>query len=475
MSHYRSLARLLGLTMVLVAPTHAQSLPNLREAFGSGTPGAGAVARGNGLSRVNVPIERYPEAMCADGSEAVVYVRAASRVENRDDWIVYLQGGGSCESGADCHARWLGQDGNFGANKLSSRYAPAGGIKGEGIESTDPRNPFGTWNHAFIYYCSSDGWSGQAANVATSAEHEGARVDYRIHFLGARIVDAVFDLLRGGNGPLNYTAANGTRTPLRDLDQARRVLFAGSSAGGGGVRSNVDRIGELLRQNNLSCSNDACPLVYAAVIDTSYSLSHERLDHSGSRACGVELSETCSYELSMRPRWFDVLLNFRQGVTDASCVTFHAPRGDEWRCADGNHLLEHHIRTPFFARVDLQDRLAMGNALESGFNYQGVALDRAMYGALEEIQLRELATLAERSEEPRQPSVLEPPGVFAPQCGDHETLRTDGPTFGSAVAGVDGKLYTTLEVLANWLRGAKPSVVIEHFDLANPPATCRVR
>lgn len=461
------------LVMGLIAPAQAQQLPTLREAFGPGTPGAGAVARGNGLFRIDVPLDRYPEALCADGTGAVFYVRRASSLEHRDDWIVYLQGGGSCDSGEDCHARWLGQDGNFGANKLSSRYAPAGGINGGGIESSDPRNPFRAWNHVFVYYCSSDGWSGQAANVATTAVHEGTALGYRIHFLGGRIVDAVFDLLRGGNGPLSYVDANGSRSALRDIDAARRVLFAGSSAGGGGVRTHVDRIGELLRHNNVYCGAGSCPLVYAAVIDTSYSLSHERLDHRNSRACGADLIGTCTYELSMRPRWFDVLLGFRQGLADASCVALHLPRGDEWRCADGNHVLEHHLLTPFFVRVDLQDRLVMGNALETGFAYQGVPLDRALYGALEEIQLLELATLAERSEESRQPAPLEPPGVFGPQCGDHETLRTDAPTFGRAIAGVDGQLYTTLEVLANWLSGASPSAVIESFDPDRPPATCR--
>ncbi len=118
------------------------------------------------------------------------------------------------------------------------------------------------------------------------------------------------------------------------------------------------------------CGAGSCPLVYAAVIDTSHSLSHEGLDHRDSRACGADLIGTCTYELSMRPRWFDVLLRFRQGLADASCVAFHLPRGDEWRCADGDHLLEHHVLTPFFVRVDLQDRLVMGNALETGFAYQ---------------------------------------------------------------------------------------------------------
>jgi hypothetical protein len=36
-----------------------------------------------------------PEAKCNDGTRTGIYVRAGN-AENRDKWIVYLQGGGSC-------------------------------------------------------------------------------------------------------------------------------------------------------------------------------------------------------------------------------------------------------------------------------------------------------------------------------------------------------------------------------------------
>ncbi len=453
-------------------PVFAQSLPTLPELFGRGVAGAGGVAQGDTLMRVDVPVARYPDALCADGTPAVFYVRSARDAQHRDDWVVYLQGGGSCDSGEDCHARWLGQDGNFGANKLSSRFAPAGGIASGGIESVDARNPFAAWNHVFVYYCSSDGWAGQARDARASTVHAGVPTDYRINFLGARIIDAVFDQLRGGNGVLTYAASNGTRQSMPDLDRARNVLFAGSSAGGSGVRSNADRIGALLRREHLGCG-PSCALRYAAVLDGSYGLGTESLGHAGSRVCGPLVAATCSYEQSMRRRWFDVLLDFRDGLADGSCVAHHLPLGDEWRCADGAHVLEHHLLTPFFVRSDLQDSLVMGNTIEAGFSYQGTPLDRTLYGLLEEGQLRALTTLAARSEEARLPSALEPPGAFGPQCGDHETLRSNEPTFRRSIVDANGTAHQMLSSLSEWLAGRGPVNIVQRFNASGPPAGCR--
>lgn len=446
--------------------------PLLGEAFGPGKPGAGAVKRGDGLFRVDVPADRYPEALCADGSGAVFYTRAASEPAHRDDWVIYLQGGGSCDDGEDCHQRWLGRDGNFGANKLSSAFAPRGGIVGGGIESERPRNPFAGWNHVFIYYCSSDAWAGQAANVALEAQHRGQTVAYRAHFLGAKIINAVIDMLQQNGGAVSYLDAQAQRHRMPDLDAASTVLFAGSSAGGSGVRSNADRLGEHLRRHNLRCSAEPCPLRYGAVIDASYGLSREALDHAGSSACGAELSAVCSYELSMRLRWERILGEMRNGLTDQSCVDYHRESGEQWRCADGTHLLKHHLQTPVFVRVDLQDRLVMGNTIDAGYGYQGVAMDRALYGALEEIQLRELALHAEIAEEPRPPGPLQTPGVFGPQCGDHETLRSNAPTYNRWIADDSGQRHGVLDLLSNWLNGTGPSVLIESFDPSGPAAGC---
>lgn len=448
-------------------------LPTLPEAFGRGTPGAGAVVAGRTLLRVELPAESYPDARCADDSQAVMYVRAASASESRDDWVVYLLGGGACNNGEDCHARWLGRDGNFGANKLSARFAPQGGIEAGGIASLDARNPFAGWNHAFVYYCSSDGWTGRARDVVTSAIHRGQPTSFRMHVLGASIVDAAIDRLRGGIGPVEYSDGSGARQRMPDLDHARTLLFAGSSAGGGGVIQNVDRVGELLRSGRPDCvgasASNPCPLRYAAVVDASYGLNNAILDHAGSSACGAAYADICDYTLSMRLRWTDVQLGWRKGVADRSCVDHYAAIGEQWRCSDGNHVLEQHLATPVFVRSDLQDSLVMNNTIDAGFGYQGVPLDRELYGRLQELQLRALP--AQLAVATKIHPTLEKPGVFGPQCGDHETLRSNDASFNRAVE-LEGRSWTMLQVLANWLAGREPAVVVQSFQADGRPVGC---
>ena len=89
------------------------------------------------------------------------------------------------------------------------------------------------------------------------------------------------------------------------------------------------------------------------------------------------------------------------------------------------------------------------------------------------MQLLKLATLALRSQEPRLPSALERPGVCVPQCGDHETLRSNDTTFQRAIIADDGTRYAGLQVLSNWLEGRSPAAVVEQFELGQLPAGCR--
>ncbi len=462
------MVRSLLLALLLVS---AQGLcaaaPTLSDAFGRGTAGvAGGVVRGSDLLRVNLPTERYPDALCADGSVPPLFVRSASALANRNKWVVFLQGGGSCNSGEDCYARWRGRDGNFGADKLSARFAPAGGIATGGIGGRDPRNPFATWNQVFVYYCSSDGWSGRARDQVVQANHQGQLTTYRLQLTGAHIVDAVFDFLRSGT--VSYSEPNGTRRTLTDLDNADTILFAGSSAGGNGVRANADRIGEQLFAARPGCPGPTCPLTFAAVLDASYGLSTEEFDHTNTAACGAQDPASCTYERSMRIRWEETQIGFRRGLADESCVHIHELRGDAWRCADDGYVIENHLTTPVFVRADLQDRLVMGNTIEAGFSFLGVPIDRALYGSLHELQLRQLPLL--QGEEPRSPGPLAQPATFGPQCGAHEALQHNEPMFNDLVVLPDGRRLAMLNVLADWLAGHSPGAVVQSFNATQPPS-----
>src|SRR6185436_16430442 len=151
---------------------------------------------------------------------------------DRSKWILFLQGGGSCNSGQKCAERWCSIDTNYGMDKMSSSLAKPQ-IRGNGFLAPDARNHFGTWNRVLIYYCSSDMWSGTHATTA-SASSGSTTVQYAIQFRGAQIVDAVLDTLRnhtpvGKRRAVRHDAVEPNASDWPDLDDATAVIFAGAS------------------------------------------------------------------------------------------------------------------------------------------------------------------------------------------------------------------------------------------------------
>lgn len=146
---------------------------------------------------------------CNDGTPAGYYLKKAHGSKR---WIVYLDGGEFCNSGASCGKRYSDM-----RQLMSSSFWNETRI-GSGILSTDPRENPSWWNANQVYvpYCSSDAWSGNASKWETGE---------RFSFLGTRILEKVIEeLMRKG------------------LAEAKRLLLSGSSAGGIGVILNLDRL-----------------------------------------------------------------------------------------------------------------------------------------------------------------------------------------------------------------------------------------
>jgi hypothetical protein len=97
-----------------------------------------------------------------------------------------------------------------------------------GLFATDPtQNPWANANLIFVKYCSSDSWFGDAAAGPST---------FGFAFRGARIVNATITALVAHNG---LGASGGPE----------RLLFAGCSAGGRGVLSNLDAVAEIAPAN----------------------------------------------------------------------------------------------------------------------------------------------------------------------------------------------------------------------------------
>ena len=371
------------------------------------------------MTRYTINTERFPEAVCNDGSPAVFYFAPHSDPADRGKWIVFLQGGGGCQTGQDCAQRWCSIDTNFGMDKMTSTLTKAS-IRAGGFLHPDPRNRFSTWNRVLIHYCSSDAWAGTNTATTQASLDGGATREYTIYFKGSYIVDAVLDTLR-----------NARSRPWPPLDTATHVILAGSSAGAGGVRNNADRVGEKLRATNPGLQD------YRAVTDAMNVMNQSDLGYD--------------FEAAMKQAWYETEVAFRAARGDQSCVAAHP--GEEWRCAEGHHVLMHHVTTPFFVRADLQDQLVAGNFVEAGYGTY------AEYGAKLESELRNLPI----PEEPRGAV----PGVFGPQCLHHEAFTDNQPVYQVRVDGINFH-----DLVWNWWRGAQPQQAIRQFAGAGAAPEC---
>ncbi len=178
--------------LLWIAPAGAADVISL-DVLPCGRPGeAGGLAAGADLARITVDTRRYPGAICNDGSPAVYYVRLWSGEENRDKWLIMLQGGGSCGSGQACAERWCSVATNFGMDKMTTTLSKPS-INGGGILAPGVQNRFGGWNTVLVYYCSSNGWTGRKSDLEYAATNGSVSVAYRMHFRGADFLDAVLD------------------------------------------------------------------------------------------------------------------------------------------------------------------------------------------------------------------------------------------------------------------------------------------
>jgi ABC-type multidrug transport system ATPase subunit len=149
-------------------------------------------------------------AVCNDRTSAGYYVdapRLTDFPQFTDRWIIYIQGGGGCQTDADCWYRWT-HDNEY----MSSRkWAPF--RKGTDLLSSDSREnpPFFRHRHVFIPYCSSDMWFGQNANVTVDVNKS------QFAFAGSIILRSVLEDLELLS-PSNLTT--------------REIIMAGTSAGG---------------------------------------------------------------------------------------------------------------------------------------------------------------------------------------------------------------------------------------------------
>ncbi len=254
---------------------------------------------------------KHPLAVCNDGSTPIFFYRRGTG-DGVNKWVVWFKGGFNCSDEATCKARtrdltgsgfWLRRDLSSGLDEDN---------RADGIFSNQRANnpDFYNWNHVYMVYCSSDNWTG-----TRSASPE----TFGFHFRGHDIVNAIMDALQDPD-----------IVGVPNLAQATHILFAGSSAGGVGLRANIDRLAKQFNRADVRAVGDAG---IGASVDAS-------------RAALIATMLKTEYDL-----WRPVL--------DESCVATN--QAQPWTCTSGAFLIQNnHLSTPLFNRMDQIDPVILG-------------------------------------------------------------------------------------------------------------------
>ncbi len=108
--------------------------------------------------------------------------------------------------------------------------------------------------------------------------------------------------------------------------------------------------------------------------------------------------------------------------------------------------------------MNLGDTLISSGDIEAGLAApDGKPFTRLTWGTTLAEMLRVLPQRVASGHE--REAISRPPGVFGPACLKHYTIFSESSTYQDSVT-VDGKAYTVLEVMRNWLAGQKPDVVV---------------
>lgn len=188
----------------------------------------------------NVPLimlsyEQYPYAKCLDGTQAGYYSQLTTINENKNKWIIYLNGGGECDNESACKSQTYN---SLGSSKYFSNVSESSGW----YLASDycPYNvDLCQWNHVMNPYCSQDLHSGQVKEPTDET--------WGLYFSGHLILEAILD-------DLDKTS---------NLQDATDIILFGYSAGGIGVWMNIDYLKNRYPNAHVSAATIAGHYFYA--------------------------------------------------------------------------------------------------------------------------------------------------------------------------------------------------------------------
>jgi hypothetical protein len=176
-----------------------------------------------------------PGSMCRDGSPAGFWVKRST--SGATDLVLYLEGGGACLYSALCtlnasnlKERMLGEvfdvdpEHPLGIRKATSAepFRPyTGGI----FDTNNPENPVRDWNMVFVPYCTGDAHGGTRRDVVVPDDASGNKQQFVGYSNMQKFVSRI----------------------APTFADARKVLLAGTSAGGYGAGLNFNQVQDAFR------------------------------------------------------------------------------------------------------------------------------------------------------------------------------------------------------------------------------------
>jgi hypothetical protein len=335
------------------------------------------------LGRLSPATAAAYDAYCNDGSLPSYALRLSRSNDpvKRQSWVIFMKGGGLCDTEGRCIERWSdipnpqtqGNDGiedheignrsvmtsvNRAGQVNASKDFDGGGIldfDGLGPTSQQPieqSNPFEGYNRLYLHYCSSDGWRGTGAEHTVRLTPEQIAYNQLNGPLDPDYVEP--PMLPGRTGNILFAGANIAEAFFSLLVQSGRVegghiVLAGSSGGGLGVASNLDRLADILRDHNSTAT-------LFGVIDSATAVVTEDATRPGFDPQDAFWSGNTASGVVYRPaihEW-DLLGDQDCALKVATSLDpFYAT--NPYYCASGANLLRTEVETPFFFATNSYD------------------------------------------------------------------------------------------------------------------------
>jgi hypothetical protein len=308
------------------------------------------------------------EVRCVDGTRPGFYIDwatdDAAQEAPSDRWIVYWSGGGRCTSAEACWDDYTIYD-PAATSTCTTTNCPLGSGQSivsryaswTGLLSGSPENDFHDWNRIKLHKCSDDSFQGTTTETGGSV---GAGAIGEVYHQGHAIVRRVLTQM---SHPANLPG-------YPKLDAATSILLVGNSGGGKTLALTGDGLRDFLLTDVFGDPDP--PVKIRLVVDSQFlpSLEFENALVDGTQLYqddqwrapdpGVELPEG---EVAMASRAYGTFgfmagrsfigLQAFQPPLDTSCLATHPAEPE--RCNDELHVLLHHVTTPTFVRMDVND------------------------------------------------------------------------------------------------------------------------